>query len=169
MPGKGRDTQLSARRLLEKCLASLVVRQTKAMDRWRRLPAHLKKKEAKNLDLHPRKSLAEVHGNRTHPPPSADGTPDLKSGGPTRNQALPEVNLTFFPPGMGAVFSRNKVKIIPTNFQGRAACRRGPVPALGCGHSIYFGPWPRWLAGGRSFSSRPGQKILTFALQLVYS
>ena len=27
--------------------------------------------------------LAEVHGNRTHPPPSSDGTPDLKSGGPT--------------------------------------------------------------------------------------
>ena len=40
-----------------------------------------KKKEAKNIDLHPRKSLAEVHGNRTHLPPSADGTPDLKSGG----------------------------------------------------------------------------------------
>ena len=31
----------------------------------------------------PRKPLAEVHGNRTHLPPSADGTPDLKSGGPT--------------------------------------------------------------------------------------
>ena len=42
-----------------------------------------KKKEAKNFDLHSRKSLAEVHGNRTHLPPSADGTPDLKSGGPT--------------------------------------------------------------------------------------
>ncbi len=31
----------------------------------------------------PRKSLAEVHGNRTHLPPYSEGTPDLKSGGPT--------------------------------------------------------------------------------------
>ena len=45
--------------------------------------AHLKKKEVRNSDLHSRKSLAEVHGNRTHLPPSSDGTPDLKSGGPT--------------------------------------------------------------------------------------
>ena len=29
------------------------------------------------------KPLAEVHGNRTHLPPSSEGTPDLKSGGPT--------------------------------------------------------------------------------------
>ena len=27
--------------------------------------------------------MAEVHGNRTHLPPSSDGTPDLKSGSPT--------------------------------------------------------------------------------------
>jgi hypothetical protein len=30
-----------------------------------------------------RKVLAEVHGNRTHLPPYSEGTPDLKSGGPT--------------------------------------------------------------------------------------
>ena len=47
-------------------------------------PTHSpKKKEAKNFDLQPRKSLAEVHGNRTHLPPYSEGTPDLKSGGPT--------------------------------------------------------------------------------------
>ena len=38
------------------------------------------KKEANNLGLLARKPLAEVHGNRTHLPPSSDGTPDLKSG-----------------------------------------------------------------------------------------
>ncbi len=38
-----------------------------------------KKKEVRNNDLHPRKALAEVHGNRTHLPPYSDGTPDLKS------------------------------------------------------------------------------------------
>ena len=39
-----------------------------------------------------KKLMAEVHGNRTHLPPSADGTPDLKSGGPTsepRTSAAP--------------------------------------------------------------------------------
>jgi hypothetical protein len=41
------------------------------------------KKEARIFDLHSLKPLAEVHGNRTHLPPSSDGTPDLKSGGPT--------------------------------------------------------------------------------------
>jgi hypothetical protein len=42
--------------------------------------------------------LAEVHGNRTHLPPSADGTPDLKSGGPTsepRTSALKINKLQF--------------------------------------------------------------------------
>lgn len=50
-----------------------------------RVRAHYlqKEKEANKISLHPRKPLAEVHGNRTHLPPSADGTPDLKSGGPT--------------------------------------------------------------------------------------
>jgi hypothetical protein len=94
---------------------------------------------------------------------------------------------------MGAVFSTNKVKIIPANFKGRAAGRRGPVPAPGCGHLI---SWtlakkarrrPQSLGRRRdagknlicppasSFSlhsnshPRPGQKILTFALQLVYA
>ena len=39
-----------------------------------------KKKEANNVGLQSRKSLAEVHGNRTHLPPYSEGTPDLKSG-----------------------------------------------------------------------------------------
>ena len=51
------------------------------------LPLHprylAEKKEANNVGLLPRKSLAEVHGNRTHLPPYSEGTPDLKSGGPT--------------------------------------------------------------------------------------
>ena len=54
-------------------------------------PTHSpKKKEAKNFDLHLRKSLAEVHGNRTHLPPYSEGTPDLKNswlGGKARKCA----------------------------------------------------------------------------------
>jgi hypothetical protein len=61
---------------------------------------------------------------------------------------------------MGAVFSRNRVEIIPNTFQGRAACRRGPTPALGGVPIIYHGPWPGpwpgWLPGGRSFQAGGG-------------
>jgi hypothetical protein len=40
-------------------------------------------KGGQKFDLLPGNSLAEVHGNRTHLPPYSEGTPDLKSGGPT--------------------------------------------------------------------------------------
>ncbi len=65
-------------------------------------PADSQKKEAKKIDLQPRQLLAEVHGNRTHLPPSSDSTPDLKSGGPTsepRTSAATTVTGTF---GSGA-------------------------------------------------------------------
>ncbi len=47
------------------------------------LLSHPKEKGGQKIGLQPRKSLAEVHGNRTHLPPYSEGTPDLKSGGPT--------------------------------------------------------------------------------------
>ena len=56
--------------------------------------------------------MAEVHGNRTHLPPSADGTPDLKSGGPTSE------------PRTSAVTNINDVSGSAT---GRRACRRYPM------------------------------------------
>ena len=37
--------------------------------------------------------MAEVHGNRTHLPPSSDGTPDLKSGSPTSELSTSVSNL----------------------------------------------------------------------------
>jgi len=59
-------------------------------------PTHSpKKKEAKNFGLQPRKTLAEVHGNRTHLSPSAEGTPDLKDKCP--GQKAPQTCMVEVP------------------------------------------------------------------------
>jgi len=59
--------------------------------------------------------LAEVHGNRTHLPPSADGTPDLKSGGPTSEPRTSSATLSSDVSGSAAgwrAFRRYPIIII---------------------------------------------------------
>src|SRR5659263_108339 len=63
--------------------------------------------------------LAEVHGNRTHLPPSADGTPDLKSGGPTSE------------PRTSAATNASDVSGSATGWR---ACRRYPIITVSYTH-----------------------------------
>jgi hypothetical protein len=63
-------------------------------------------------ETHPTKKLAEVHGNRTHLPPSSDGTPDLKSGGPTSEPGTSaSLNVAY----ARTPVNRGELHIIPEN------------------------------------------------------
>jgi hypothetical protein len=125
-------------------------------------PTHPRKRGPKILTPNPRKSLAEVHGNRTHLPPSSDGTPDLKSGGPTSE---PRTSASIMPPGCSVsrarrpafrVFSKNIINPGAIKDKPGQDGGRGRRPAPGRHQGEDAGPIGRFrqaaVPGGHGWS-----------------
>ena len=113
--------------------------------------------ESKKRGTWARKKLAEVHGNRTHLPPYSEGTPDLKSGGPTSEPGTSNENLAQAPAlvNRGSPGARGGDRPAPAVLAPKSRLSGGRTRNLRAPHHRHLpapGPWqaepPGFLDGG---------------------